>query len=272
MQTERIEEIESLAGYIAESYFGRNKINPLEIASRNNITFSFGDYQEYFDGLLEYMNKRFHIYININNVNNQDHPRSRFTVAHELGHYFIEEHHNALVAGALPHPSFTEFNSDNVIEKEADLFAASLLMPKNKFISSCKKAPMGAKGIVELSKIFSTSLMSTAIRYVENSTYPVIVIFWSNNERLWQKGSNSFDDINCGWTYKDSESIPQGTLTSMALKDKLSFESALAQEKGSVLSAWFPSMKFSSSSTDILIEQVIPVGRYGVLTVLRLDN
>lgn len=271
MQTERIEEIEELASYISESYFGRNKINPIEIASRNNISFSFGDYQDYFDGLLEYMNERFHIYVNINHVNNQDHPRSRFTVAHELGHYFIEEHHNALITGALSHPSFTEFNSDNIIEKEADSFAASLLMPKEKFISSFKKTPMGAKGIVELSKIFSTSLMSTAIRYVENSTYPVMIIFWSNNKRLWQKGSNSFDDINCGWTYKDSESIPQDTLTCMALNGKLSFESALSQEKGNVLSTWFPSMKFSSSNTDILIEQAIPVGRYGVLTVLRLD-
>src|SRR5271157_1307304 len=54
----------------------------------------------------------------------------RFTVAHELGHYFLEGHVQALFgAGQQFHQSESGFTSNDKYEREADSFAASLLMP-----------------------------------------------------------------------------------------------------------------------------------------------
>jgi hypothetical protein len=58
----------------------------------------------------------------------------RFTVGHELGHYFLEGHPEHLFKdGCTLHTSTTGFISDDRYEQEADAFAASLLMPKSLF-------------------------------------------------------------------------------------------------------------------------------------------
>ncbi len=59
----------------------------------------------------------------------QHHPRTRFSIAHELGHYFLEPHRAYLRRTGKSHPSKGEFLSDRTIEMEADAFAAGLLMP-----------------------------------------------------------------------------------------------------------------------------------------------
>lgn len=58
----------------------------------------------------------------------------RFTLAHELGHYFIDQHRRGLEEGKVrSHGSVVEFESELPIEQEADTFAASLLMPRERF-------------------------------------------------------------------------------------------------------------------------------------------
>src|SRR5207247_1657430 len=108
---------------------------------------SFGRYGDAFDGLLEHRSGRFHVYANLDRVEREDSPRARFTLAHELGHYFIDEHRNALAAGlALSHPSFCDFESDLPVEKEADHFASNLLMPAKGFRKLAARAPLGLEG------------------------------------------------------------------------------------------------------------------------------
>ena len=59
--------------------------------------------------------------------------RKRFAIAHELGHYFIDEHSIALAQNlSAGHCSQTGFVSEIAVEREADLFAASLLMPERR--------------------------------------------------------------------------------------------------------------------------------------------
>ena len=68
----------------------------------------------------------------------------RFTVAHELGHYFLQGHIEALFgAGQQFHQSESGFTSDDKYEREADSFAASLLMPKLPFKAACRKSGQG---------------------------------------------------------------------------------------------------------------------------------
>src|ERR1700748_3499337 len=125
-------ELSELAESIVEYYCPEGIVNPAQIAEMKGISYSYGDYGDAFDGLIEQENTSFHIFINTKNFP-ADHPRSRFTFAHELGHYFIDEHRNALLSGRTPsHPSYTDFSSKNPVELEADHFASSLLLPERR--------------------------------------------------------------------------------------------------------------------------------------------
>ena len=57
----------------------------------------------------------------------------RFSVAHELGHYFLEGHVDAIFADGSIHKSRAGFLSTISYELEADNFAARLLMPNTLF-------------------------------------------------------------------------------------------------------------------------------------------
>ena len=66
----------------------------------------FGHYGAAFDGLLECPRGRLHVSGNLDRVEGRDTPRARFTPGHDLGHFFIDEHRNALRNGLAPsHPS-----------------------------------------------------------------------------------------------------------------------------------------------------------------------
>ena len=120
----RKQELAELAEFIVEEHFNDSSIDPIRLIQKYGMTYSCGHYKNGFDGLLEHKNGKFHIYLNIDRVKHEYEPRARFTLAHEIGHYVIDEHRNALSSGvALWHPSFTDFSSDNEVELEADYFA-----------------------------------------------------------------------------------------------------------------------------------------------------
>lgn len=100
------------------------------VAHQKGISTSFGAYGDGFDGMLEYKEGRFHIFCNLDRIGSPDSTRSRFTMAHELGHYYIDGHRNVLASGDIPpHLSRCEFESSQLAEQEADHFAGSFLMP-----------------------------------------------------------------------------------------------------------------------------------------------
>jgi hypothetical protein len=55
-------------------------------------------------------------------------PRQRFNVAHELGHYYLEDHREALLQG-ISHSSTPGFICRDDFEREADEFAAAPALP-----------------------------------------------------------------------------------------------------------------------------------------------
>jgi len=127
---DRKEEIAELAETVADEHCPTGRVDPVLIAKAKGITLSFGRYEDAFDGLLEHCCGRFHIYCNLDRVERAGSPRARFTLSHELGHFYIDEHRNALKAGRAPsHPSFCDYESKNPVEQEADHFASCLLMP-----------------------------------------------------------------------------------------------------------------------------------------------
>ena len=141
LTAKRKNEIENIAEKVIEKY----KITSCpameldSIMKNENILFfknSFDD--DNFDGLLTKNNDdQFCIYINTK-INYT--PRHNFTIAHELGHYFLK---HKLKNGSLicnrdqVSEESNEFN--NLIEQEANYFASCFLMPRQMFLNSFKE-------------------------------------------------------------------------------------------------------------------------------------
>ena len=261
----RLSDIESLAESIAESYFPHEKVEPLDILPHKNITHSFGNYGNSFDGLLEYRNQRFHIYTNADRLKHIGDTRARFTLGHELGHFFIDEHRRSLINGVAAHPSVVDFQSNNEAEREADNFAAFLLMPKGRFCSEAKRKPTSANAIYGLSKKFGTSLTSTAIRFIKTTEKPVLVMLWTHMGRQWGWASKSFETLARSKCVSNVIELPEGCLTEEALTVK-HFNSN--QPRATTVNSWFPYVGMNSKSNELLVEEVFPLGKFGVLTLL----
>ena len=114
--------------------------------------------------------------------------RKRYVLAHELGHILLHADKEA---------SFTDDDStldgykNGAQEKEANDFAAELLMPSELFKASCEKKKFSPELISELSQKFNTSLTSTVYRFVDFGNHP-IATFYSKAKiiQYWKKSTD----------------------------------------------------------------------------------
>lgn len=75
----------------------------------------------------------------------------RFSIAHELGHYFLEGHIDQIpFDGGGFHSSKAGFFSAEIYEKEADSFASGLLMPSRLFRKALNQHEDGLAGVKAL--------------------------------------------------------------------------------------------------------------------------
>lgn len=213
-------QISKLAEYLANEFSDRNLTLLNEIAKFEDVPLHFDNYENAFDGMLLYDTDRndFHIHINIDNGNRQDSKRGRFTLAHELGHFFLDEHRLGLKYGLLePHASFHNINQKSIIEEEADYFASCLLMPRDKFRnhSGEYKRQSGNKKfsldtLLNLSESFQTSILSTLIRFGEVGTHEIFAVISKGNIAKWFVKSTDFP--NWKFKFKIGESVPLTTV------------------------------------------------------------
>src|SRR5262245_46477360 len=105
-----------------------------------------------------------------------------FSIAHELGHYFLEGHVDAVIGPDGIHQSHAGF-SDDRYELEADHFAAALLMPDELFPAAVSRAGGGLAAIESLSSLCVTSLTAAAIRYTK-CTDDVVAVVVSSGKRI----------------------------------------------------------------------------------------
>ncbi len=94
--------------------------------------------------------------------------RKRFTVAHELGHYYIDYHDgtNYQCFGRDIGSISPSIRQD---EREANEFAVELLMPDEAFRKDIQQRDIGLNAINSLAAKYGTSMTSTAIRYARCS-------------------------------------------------------------------------------------------------------
>lgn len=195
----------------------------------------------------------------------------RFSIAHELGHYFLTGHPEELFANADVHHSRAGFGSSDVLELEADHFAAALLMPKPLFASKMRDISMAAQGldlVIGLRDACETSLLAAAIRYVEMAGLPTAVIVSQDGRLSFHFLSPELRAIpGLEWLRKNSM-LPLGTETYGFSQDIGRVRGGERAQGTSNLSEWF------GGAYDLEVEEdIIGLGDFGkTLTILSLDE
>lgn len=100
-------------------------------------------------------------------------PRKHFTIAHEIGHFYIP-HHQAEMFRCLP-KDIQSFRTNKNIENEANEFAAEFLLPAVE-VEKYLKHPPDFNLIKEISEVYGTSLAATAIKIIELTCEKAAVI------------------------------------------------------------------------------------------------
>ena len=195
----------------------------------------------------------------------------RFTVAHELGHYFLPSHPELLFPqGGGVHRSQNGFSVSAIYELEANRFAAGLLMPRHLFRQVLRKEKIfGSQAIKALAKKCKTSITATAIRYVTFADYPIALIVSSNNRIEYSFMSDTMKTKVRGarWPQK-GEGIPPQSQTATFNEERNNILSGTKVESSSYLDAWF-----AGAQSQEINEDVIGLGRYGkTMTVLFCEE
>ena len=188
----------------------------------------------------------------------------RFSVGHELGHYFLDGHIDHLLPKDGVHASRAGFVSGDPYELEADNFAAGLLMPAGLCKRFIVRRDAGLAAIEALAAECRTSLTATAIRYAELTDDAVAVIISTGptiDYCFLSEGMKSLPQLS--WLKKGSpvparsETARLSAAASRVLKgDRIVDEIDVMDWLGGTRSA-------------IVTEEAVGLGRYGkTLTVL----
>ena len=192
----------------------------------------------------------------------------RFSIAHELGHFFVEGHldHISFVDGS--HRSRAGYISEDHYEREADCFAAGLLMPDTLVRDVISRRPNGLAAIEAIEHDARASLSASAIRYVRLTDAAAAVIISRNGkvDYCFMSGamkSLRFDD----WPKKGSP-IPAGTATASVARLPTQQRRSAREEDETNIVEWLGAGRSAQTQ-----EEVVGLGSYErVLTVLTCPD
>src|SRR5579862_4276167 len=176
----------------------RLPVDPFAIAKEERILLAPGVYGEGFDARIEYYAQfqRFGIFYR---DFGKPEGRIRFSLGHELGHFFLPEHRERLLSGKV-HDSESDYRSRDPIEQQADQFAANLLMPRNLFVKEVKSFRQSVCDLKDLGKLagrLKTSVTSTAIRYCDCDIEGATAVFSRNGIVQWTYASEDMRHLGC---------------------------------------------------------------------------
>ena len=265
------EDIIQLAENLAEAHKGSGGGGDPHIGFRDyEVDLVEDDFDDAFEGLLRYKDDEFQAFINTGHDHSRTKGRRRFTAAHEFGHLSIKSHRDSIRSGKGTHFSKTGFQSREPIEREADIFAAHFLVPTKVLQKRYKSRDWGAKEILDVHKHFQTSVTCAALRCQAALPGSSTLILWGKTEVRWQRMDNDWWFNLPARSIRNSDLLANGSATEKVLNGAPIPEEGYLMT-GTTRAHWFPRIAPWSSKNDILTEQAISLGEYGVLTVLRPD-
>lgn len=192
----------------------------------------------------------------------------RFSIAHELGHYFLAGHpEHVFSEGKVLHESRAGFGSRDQIELEADHFAAGLLMPSHLFKFEAGKYSNGFTAIEKLAECCQTSLTSSAIRYAELTDAAVAIVISTGLSVDYCFASRTMRGIK-GYKHPSKGfTLPRDSLTRDFNQIVRNVVGAHRENDDGDLIAWFR----ADDEIDAR-EEVIGLGDYGkTLTIITAE-
>ena len=191
----------------------------------------------------------------------------RFSIAHELGHYFLAGHPEAVFRGGDVHESRAGFASSDQYELEADHFAAGLLMPSHLFDAAAGRYPDGMDAVRGLAADCKTSLTASAIRYAQLAEAAVAIVVSHGSTVDYCFASPAMWGMKGYLHLKKGGVLPRDSLTRDFNQDKRNVESAAEESDDSDLNLWFHTDDEIAAS-----EEVIGLGDYGkTLTIITAE-
>lgn len=267
IESERRLFLAKLGESIAEDFCaGLDQVDPALILREHGVTLSFDHYGEYFDGMLHHEAGRFHVYCNEARCGPRHEGRARFTLAHELGHFFIPEHYAALCNGVAPHhPSFcNKSNAQPYVEVEADFFASRLLMPESLFAATVRRFGWDMAGLRKTANTLGTSLQSTARRFIDSVDFPCAFVVWREGKEPWFGISTAFRLYGFSYFTPHAGAAINGSATAIALAEDVQPFSDIRQSM-SVASIWFRGVSPGDRRDVPLHEEALKTA-YGTIT------
>ncbi len=224
-------------------------IHPSSVAEKLNIPIKEIDAGNNYEGCLIRCEDLFGIMIN---TAIKHESRKNFTIAHEIGH------------AEIPHHKGREYQcvSDSIgigsgksLEREANEFAAELLMPASFIFEQAQKSEIGLNLIKSIAEKCETSLTSSAIRYIKYCSDIAVLVVSENGKIKYCIQSDEmrnrklfYYDINAG--------LNKLSLAYDFINADGSVSSPKEDEQQVDLSAWFPSLdygKYESTESTIAL-------------------
>jgi Zn-dependent peptidase ImmA (M78 family) len=143
--------------------------------------------------------------------------QKKFTIAHELGHYFNTGKKNgSYFCSGL---DIRGIKQNVTAEVDANDFAAELLMPEDWFCAFTKGKNFDKKVLSETAEYFDISLSAAALRYAEIGNHPVAIIMskdgvikWSRINKYFTfhfiKTGSKINNLSYAYEFFNGEKIP----------------------------------------------------------------
>ena len=189
-----------------------------------------------------------------------------FSIAHELGHWFLPGHPEEIVKGGGAHMSRAHFTQNTSIELEADHFASGLLLPSHLTRKLLSNNQIGLDGILKLAETAHCSITAAAIRAAECGAYPMAIIVSRGDDIAYAFTSESFKNLGKLAFLRKGAPLPVGATRGFNA-DAANVMRAERAVDETDLAAWF-----DGPSRITLDEEIIGLGKYGyTLTVLTSE-
>lgn len=191
--------------------------------------------------------------------------RTRFGIAHELGHLEMHRYESAFsICQSQDLNRWRANKQARNLEAEANQFAAAFLLPERFFKPLCLDSDPYMKIISGLAGDFQTSLAATALRYIHFSSEPCAVVYSQNQRVEWVVPNQAFREL--GVYVERNVRLDAAALAHKALQGKTN------RQEGQVrLATWAAPGKYTSDT--LVREESWYSSMYdSVLTLLWADD
>jgi Zn-dependent peptidase ImmA (M78 family) len=192
----------------------------------------------------------------------------RFTLSHELGHFFLDGHLDALFDNGVDrHVSSTsQFRGMTKLwfEREADTFASELLVPTSMGHRVIAKTRSGIESVHAIADRFETSLSCAAVRYSDLTDAPIVIILSKDGIIEWLSQSRSVREHWWSRRSMKGEVLMRNSATARLARSTEKVKACETVDGDGWLNEWL-----EGAPAINLTEEAVGMGSYGrVLTVL----